>query len=519
MTQRLFALILVLVSACSLAPSTEVVQLPTATTIRVNPATLVPTVNRQLNVVPAVTAEVTETTVVFGDCQLTAGLPTAHYTVSANINYEQRAMMVRQKAAFINRSNDSLSEIVFVVESNQWPESFLLNEVLVENQVAGYELTGRRLTVDLPQTLEPGCGLDIALAFQLDVPQIGGGLTAYKGFFGYSERQINLGNWLPVVAPHMGDEWIVRDAVLVGEQTVYEVADWDVTVNVSNGPDTLIIAGPGIVEQSGDRSWQFLVDDARDFTLSLSDQFVVSRAQTESGVGVELYSFEDALFTDAQGQLVNGAVHALDTATKSLAMYEDLYGPYPYNRLAVVEGDFPDGMEFTGLVFVSRDWFTRYTGDPASFLTIITVHEVAHQWWYAAVGNDQAMTPWLDEALATYSEFVFIEEYYPDLKDWWWKWRVDDYAPQGFVDSNVYQFSSIREYINTVYLLGARMLHELREELGTEAFFALLRRYYEAGAGRIAGSDVFWAALSPDELTATRATRQRYFRLGGPGTE
>ena len=511
-TKRFFGLLMLFISACSLTGTTEVPLLPTATTVRVVPATVVPTVDRQLGMVSTPTVSATETPASFGNCQLTAGQPAIDYTVVTNLNYPQRAMLVEQSARYINRTNTSLPQIVFSVESNQVPDAFLLNEVLVEREPAGYELTGRRLTVDLPQTLEPGCALELQLRFQLKVPQIGEGFSAYRGFLGYSPRQLNLGNWLPAIVPHLEGEWVFRDAALIGEQTVLDVADWDVRVNVSGMPETLEIAGPGEVERPGERSWQFVAHHTRDFTLSLSDQFRIAQEQTSSGVTVELYTFDDAVVTTAQGDSVDGAAHALDVAVKSLAMYEDLFGPYPHARLAIVEGDFPDGMEFSGLVFVSRDWFTRFTGDPASFLTIITVHEVAHQWWYAGVGSDQALNPWLDEALATYSEYVFIEEYYPHLREWWWSWRVDNYTPQGFVDSDVYQFASIREYINAVYLLGARMLHELRLNLGTEAFFEMLRQYYEAGSGRIVSADVFWSVLSEEQLATIQPIRQRYLR-------
>src|SRR5690606_11393220 len=156
------------------------------------------------------------------------------------------------------------------------------------------------------------------LAFQLNVPEIGQGLTAYRGFLGHSPRQLNLGNWLPMVAPHIDGEWVVRDAVLVGEQTVLDVADWDVTFNVSGAPDTLEIAGPGDVEHIGERSWRFTLEESRDFTVSLSDAFIITRDQTESGVTVELYSFEDAQVETEDRQTVDGAAHALDTAVKSL---------------------------------------------------------------------------------------------------------------------------------------------------------------------------------------------------------
>jgi aminopeptidase N len=171
--------------------------------------------------------------------------------------------------------------------------------------------------------------------------------------------------------------------------------------------------------------------------------------------------------------------------------------------MVVVQGDFPDGMEFSGLVFVSSDWFHRYEGTPTDYLTVITVHEVAHQWWYARVGNDAAMCPWMDEALATYSEYIFIEEYYPDLKDWWWQWRVERYSPIGNVDSSVYDFVTIREYINAVYLRGAKMLHQLRQDIGTQAFFDLLRNYAASETGRIATRTLLGA---PDAGAVTEDT-------------
>jgi aminopeptidase N len=164
------------------------------------------------------------------------------------------------------------------------------------------------------------------------------------------------------------------------------------------------------------------------------------------------------------------------------------------------------------LVFVSTNWFTSYTGDPASFLTLITIHEMAHQWWYARVGNDPATNPWLDEAMATYSEYIFFEQFYPSLKDWWWDFRVNSHSPTGYVDSTIYQFTTIREYINAVYLRGVRMLHAIRTDIGTEPFFELLRKYAEAGDGRIADPDLFWSMMTPEQLEATKNTRAAFLR-------
>jgi aminopeptidase N len=121
----------------------------------------------------------------------------------------------------------------------------------------------------------------------------------------------------------------------------------------------------------------------------------------------------------------------------------------------------------------------------------------------------------MDEALATYSEYVFFEEYYPELRDWWWQFRVYTFVPEGATDvqsvgSNVYHFESVRAYINAVYLRGARMLQQLRADLGTEAFFAWLAAYAQAGDGQIATPDMLWTLLTPEQRAATEETRAEY---------
>src|SRR5690606_11154737 len=183
---HLRTLLILVVSACSLTATTEVTPPPTATTVRFDPATIVPTVNRQLNVVPTLTLEPTTVTATPTDCQLTAGQPGTAYQVKVNLNYAQRALLAQQTVRYINRSNEALEYVVFNVEPNQWPGAFRLNEVTIDAQPAGYELTGRKLRVNLPQVLEPGCAQEMLLAFQLNVPEIGQGLTAYRGFLGHS---------------------------------------------------------------------------------------------------------------------------------------------------------------------------------------------------------------------------------------------------------------------------------------------------------------------------------------------
>ena len=182
-------------------------------------------------------------------------------------------------------------------------------------------------------------------------------------------------------------------------------------------------------------------------------------------------------------------------ATQSLSLYQAKFGPYPYQSLSIVETDMPDGQEYDGLVFLASKFYTEYNGSAKSNLVDIGTHEIAHQWWFGLVGNDQATEPWLDEALAVYSERIFYQYNYPNYGDWWWTFRVNSFGPQGYVDSSVYGFTTFSAYVEAVYLNGAEFLDDLRTRVGDEAFFAFLQDYASRFAHGSASAADFFAVL------------------------
>ncbi len=433
------------------------------------------------------------------------------HEVIATVDYAEKSVLVSQQIHYTNLTARTLTEIVLRIDSNSYQRGLLFGTLRLLNQDAEYTLERNRLTVMLPVPLEAGCGVTLDFSYLLTPPQIGTGLAAFKGYYGYSPRQLNLAHWLATPAPIIDGDWLVHEPREIGEQHVLEQADWDVLINVENAASSLLVAAPGNVTKTDDMQWRIQLDDARDVSVSLSENFRVTQASTQSGVEVAVYTFGDALIASGTGYL-DGGEHVLRESVKAMQQYESLFGPYPYERMVVVQGDFPDGMEFSGLVFVSTAWFRGFAGGVDNFLTVITVHEVSHQWWYLRVGNDAALTPWLDEALATYSEYIYYEEFHPDLKNWWWSFRVGWYDPQGDVDSTVYEFGSAREYINAVYLRGVQMLHNLREDIGTQAFFDLLAAYASEGDGRIASAETFWRLLTPEQWEISRETRGQFLR-------
>ena len=437
--------------------------------------------------------------------------PPRRVFADVRVDYAAKTALVKQRIEFLNREEAALKEIVLDVQSNQWEDSFQLEHLSVNGRQVSHELLLNRLSLGLPEPLEKNCWLEIELGFRLQPSEIRDGLRSYRGFFGYSPRQLNLGHFLPTVAARLAGQWRIHEPIGIGEQVVYEVADWQVRVSVENAAPSLTLAAPGAVAALADNSWLVTLPDSRDFAISLSEEFVLHERQINEGLSLAVYSFADARI-NAGGFWLDGAEHTLTEAVKALDLFSRLFGEYERERFVIVQGDFPDGMEFSGLVFVGSAWFYQYDGSPRNYLTLISVHEIAHQWWYAKVGNDAALNPWLDEALATYSEYLYIESEYPAERNWWWSFRVAGYFPQGKVDSTVYEFRTPREYINAVYLRGVQMLQNLRDDIGDEAFFELLRAYGEAGAGRVADPTLFWRHLTEEQGPITQDTRSEFLR-------
>jgi len=145
--------------------------------------------------------------------------------------------------------------------------------------------------------------------------------------------------------------------------------------------------------------------------------------------------------------------------------------------------------------------YTSYHNQPDSVLHVLVAHEIAHQWWYGSVGNDQTTEPWLDESLAFYSEFLYIERYYPDQKDWWWERRVDVYNPYGPVDATIYSYEKSEYFIPSMYGQAARFMRDLRQTMGDTDFFAFLKDYYMAHRWQIVtGKDFFDAARAHSKV-------------------
>lgn len=412
---------------------------------------------------------------------------TTRYILTAVLDYWNHHLGVDEQISYTNRTPEALRDLLLVVEPTRYPSTFqLIGLTWVDGEpVENYSFDLGQIIIPLVEPLQPEDHINLNISYELNIPSPDSSYYGRPVPFGYTSRQTNLVDWYPFIPPYVpGEGWLAHQAGAFGEHLAYETADFEVSVQLVGNTKDLIIAASAAEMIDGE--WhRYQHDAARNFTWSVSHMYEVT-STTVGEVTVLSYAFP---------MHISAGERTLQVTAEALALYNQIYTPYPRETLSVVEADFLDGMEFDGLYFLSHGFYNLYSGKPDDYLTAIAAHETAHQWWYALVGNDQALEPWLDEALCTYSERLYFENITPEALDWWWTYRVNYYEPRGWVDGSIYNPEGYRAYRDAVYLNGAVFLEELRETIGERAFFAFLQDYPIQNTHRIATADDFFSIL------------------------
>ncbi|CAN3985441.1 M1 family metallopeptidase [Kitasatospora purpeofusca] len=329
------------------------------------------------------------------------------------------------------------------------------------------------LEVPLPRPLRQGESGTLDFELSVDVPE---GLDR----FGRDGAYTILGNALPTLAVLDGDGWHLDPYTRNGESFYSLAADYSVTLDHPSG--LLVPATGSAVDAPGDPGRTLTTVTARqvrDFAWA-AGPFTRLTGRSADGVRIGVFAAPDVTAEEA-GRMLELARTAIDA-------HSARFGAYPYGELAVVLDNafWFSGMEYPGFVLDRVK--------PSAL-----VHELAHQWWYGIVGDDQYRAPWLDESFSEYATDLVLGgadngcAAAP-------RWESEDErltSPMSHWDAHPDRYEAV------VYDHGSCALRELGRLLGEETMAALLRDYARAhwyGVSTTAAFKAAARAVSPVDL-------------------
>jgi hypothetical protein len=418
------------------------------------------------------------------------------YDIDLSIGIESLTLSGRQTMTYTNNSPQVLEELYFSLfpNSSRFAASMEIGEVHVDGipRAFEYERQATVARVPLANPLAPGETTSVVLDFTARVPHVE---KNYYLVFVMAQGVLSLGDWHPMAAVYDDQGWNLEyPEGTVGEIVFSESAFYTVRFMLPQGTGRDVIATGVQAEHAigpdGGETFVYRSGPVRDFHVVTSDRYGSATSNIDETTVSSYYWPEH----EECGR------EALGFAARALTLYNDLFGPYPFTELDLAEANlWPWAIEWPGLILVGEPLYADPTEACGEWHV---VHEVAHQWWYSVVGNDQVHDPWLDEALANYSTVLYYEMLHDpqtaaDAIEEDIDQRYEGYAQtygDGIVGGPTGDYTRA-SYYPLVYAKGALFFEALRGEMGDQAFFRGLQSYYVDCKYRVATPENLLSAM------------------------
>lgn len=246
-------------------------------------------------------------------------------------------------------------------------------------------------------------------------------------------------------------------------------------------PDTYVVAANGllieILEENGQHTYHWEASDPMASYLATVNVADFAMLTEEGPEGLPIINFFPP---DRSARLQrNFAV-----TSEMIAHFSELVAPYPFESYGAIVMEVSLGG--------ALETQTRSIFGSTATIEMIIAHELAHQWFGNSVSPATWQDLWLNEGFATYFQHLWTEHekgetvFAATMRGMHMAIRNQQLPPPADPPlDNLFGPS--------VYIRGAITLHALRLTVGDDAFFTILRTYYERFAGGSAGTADFIA--------------------------
>lgn len=413
------------------------------------------------------------------------------YDMTIEYSEENNLINAVEKVTFVNKTQTSYKELYF----NLYPKAYrkdslykpvssdyerlffyngesygdiVVSSVRQKGKNAEYHLTGKDeniLAVKLNDELYYGDKVTLEISFTVNLPKVVHRL-------GKNGKTINIGNFYPSLCVKEKSGDVECEYYAVGDPFYAYSANYTVKFVC---PEKYVCAFSGKTvsetRNGGKRYYAVRINGIRDFMIVLSENYKVKSAEKD-GVEIKYYYFSDEN-PNAKTEIIE----------KGLKFFGELFGKYPYKTYTVAETPFiSGGMEYGASAMV-KDGEDDYKK--------ILLHELAHQWWYGAVGNNQLDSSYIDEGLAEYSVLLYSEfnedknkrKEFVSLCEKSYKTFCSVYdalklGKDTRMNRSLAEYKTEYEYYELNYVLPVIMYDMARESVGDKLFFKGLKNLY-----------------------------------------
>lgn len=382
-----------------------------------------------------------------------------NFRINASLNDKLHEISAFETIEYINNSSDTLKFLYF----HLWANGYSSNKTELARQLFSLkgkaklfkdpELSGYIDSLDfkidhqsvhwsllpnqpdicqiiLSKPLLPHDSIKIATPFRVKIPK---GVTSRMGHISESYQ---ISQWYPKPAVYDQSGWHQMDYQDQGEFYA-EFGSFDVSITL---PSNYIVGATGnlqnpeevkILDQlAADTSWiqnlgaekadfppssakmktlRYTENHIHDFAWFADKRFHVLKVKVklpDSGREVTTW----VMFTGQQSELWKNAIPYMN---HSIEYFSKWIGDYPYQNCTAVQSalNAGDGMEYPGITVVGM-------AKDAYALDEVIAHEVAHNWFYSALGSNERKYPFLDEGITSTYEQRYMHERYPQKKLW-----------------------------------------------------------------------------------------------------
>lgn len=373
-----------------------------------------------------------------------------------------------EEVHYTNAEEQPLPEIQFRLFPNILGGKMHIAEVLVDGKsiTPNYGLNDSLLIVPLSTALQPGQSLTLDLDFTVTIPE---SLEQNYGVLAYAEGVLALAHAYPMIPVYNGEGWNAEIPPQTGDLTFADMAFFIVRITAPKDL-TLVSVGRELSRKlhAEMQTVVFAAGPVRDYYLIASEDY--------QSVSKQAGDITVRFFAPKSHQ--PGARQALDYATRSIEDYSRRYVLFPYSEIDLAATPtLALGIEYPGMIAIAD----RILVPGSQFLEGTVAHEVAHQWFYNLVGNDQLDQPWLDESLAQFATLQYFTDQYgnagysgfKDSLEQRWQRVGEASIPIGL---SVTDYTD-QEYGAIVYGRGGLFFDALRSQMGTDKFDAFIKDY------------------------------------------